>query len=88
VTVLSRIPFKLCSGQIISLLCESASRFRNWRLKQFVGFAEEKFPGRNAAICAACQAPDSRRAFNTKSRASPALLALVASGKGRDAGTR
>lgn len=48
----------------------------------FIGFAEEKFPGRNAAICTACQAAGFTPRFQHHVENLSALLATVAAGKG------
>lgn len=48
----------------------------------FIGFAEEKFPGRNAAIRHACQTAGFTPHFRHRVENQGALLALVAAGKG------
>jgi DNA-binding transcriptional LysR family regulator len=48
----------------------------------FIGFVEEKFPGRNTAICAACQAAGFTPRFRHHVENLTALLATVAAGKG------
>ena len=48
----------------------------------FIGFAEERFPGRNAAICSACQAAGFTPRFRHRVGDLSGLLALVAAGKG------
>src|SRR5947207_3017733 len=50
--------------------------------EQFIGFVEEKFPGRNAAISAACQAAGFIPRLGPHVESLTALLALVAAGKG------
>lgn len=48
----------------------------------FIGFAEEKFPGRNTAIRQACQKAGFTPYFRHRVESQGALLALVAAGKG------
>jgi len=48
----------------------------------FIGFVEEAFPGRNAAICAACQQAGFTPRFRDRVESLSALLAMVAAGRG------
>ncbi len=48
----------------------------------FIGFSEETFPGRNATLCAGCQAAGFTPRFRHHVESLTALLALVAAGKG------
>ena len=48
----------------------------------FIGFSAEAFPGRNATLCAGCQAAGFTPRFRHHVESLTALLALVAAGKG------
>lgn len=48
----------------------------------FIGFTEERFPGRNMVICSACQAAGFTPRFRHRVGDLSGLLALVAAGKG------
>ncbi len=82
VTVLTRIPLQAVLPDNHLLALRKRIALSELEGENFIGFAEENFPGRNAAICAACQAagftPQIRQQVETLS----ALLATVAAGKG------
>jgi len=82
VTVLKRIPFQAVLPDDHLLALRKRVNLSQLEGEQFIGFAEEKFPGRNAAICAACQAAGFTPQFRHRVENLTALLALVAAGKG------
>ena len=82
VTVLTRIPFQAVLPDNHLLALRKRIALSELEGEQFVGFAEEKFPGRNAAICTACQAAGFTPHFRHHVENLSALLAFVAAGKG------
>ncbi len=81
-TVLNRIPFQAVLPDNHLLALRKRIALSELQEEQFIGFAEEKFPGRNAAICAACQGAGFTPRFRDQVENLTALLALVAAGKG------
>jgi len=82
VTVLTRIPFQAVLPDNHLLALRKRIALSELEKEKFVGFVEEKFPGRNAAICAACQAAGFTPRFRHHVENLTALLALVAAAKG------
>jgi DNA-binding transcriptional LysR family regulator len=82
VTVLTRIPFQAVLPDNHLLALRKRIALSELEQETFIGFAEEKFPGRNYAICAACQAAGFTPRFRHHVENLTALLALAASGKG------
>jgi LysR family transcriptional regulator, benzoate and cis,cis-muconate-responsive activator of ben and cat genes len=82
VTVLTRIPFQVVLPDNHLLALRKRIALSELEPEPFVGFAEDKFPGRNAAICAACQAAGFTPRFRHYVETLTALLATVAAGKG------
>jgi len=82
VTVLNRIPFKAVLPDNHLLALRKRIAMSELEGDNFIGFAEEKFPGRNAAICAACQAAGFTPRFCQQVETLSALLATVGAGKG------
>lgn len=82
ITVLSRIRLQAVLPDNHRLALRKRIALADLESEQFVGFAEEKFPGRNDAICAACQAAGFTPRIRHRVESLSALLALVASGKG------
>jgi DNA-binding transcriptional LysR family regulator len=82
VVVLARIPFQAVLPDNHLLALRKRIALSALEEDKFIGFAEEKFPGRNAAICAACQAAGFTPRIRHHVENLTALLALVASGKG------
>src|SRR5258705_537526 len=81
-TVLERIPFQVVLPDNHLLALRKRIALSELRADDFIGFAEEKFPGRNAAIRAACQAAGFTPRLREHVENLTALLALVAAGKG------
>jgi DNA-binding transcriptional LysR family regulator len=82
VTVLKRIPLQAVLPDNHLLALRKRIALSELEEEKFIGFAEDKFPGRNGAICAACQAAGFTPRIQHKVESLSALLALVASGKG------
>ncbi len=82
VTVLRRIPLQAVLPDNHLLALRKRLALAELEGESFIGFAEEKFPGRKAAICAACQSAGFTPRFRHHVENLSALLALVASGKG------
>jgi len=82
VTVLQRIPLELVLPDNHVLALRKRIALSQLEGEDFIGFAEEKFPGRNAVICAACQAAGFTPRLRHHVENLTALLALVAAGKG------
>ena len=82
VTVLTRIPFQAVLPDNHLLALRKRIALSELEQETFIGFAEEKFPGRNNAICAACQAAGFTPRFGHHVENLTALLALAAAGKG------
>jgi DNA-binding transcriptional LysR family regulator len=82
VTVLSRIPLQAVLPDNHLLALRKRIVLSELEAENFIGFAEEEFPGRNAAICAACQAAGFTPRFPYHVENLTALLATVGSGKG------
>jgi LysR family transcriptional regulator, benzoate and cis,cis-muconate-responsive activator of ben and cat genes len=82
VTVLKRIPLQAVLPDNHLLALRKRIALSELEGESFIGFAEEKFPGRNAAICAACQAAGFTPQFWQHVETLSALLATVAAGKG------
>ena len=81
-TELNRIPMQavLPDNHLLALRKRVAlSELAN---EPFIGFSEETFPGRNAAICAGCQTAGFTPRFRQHVETLSALLAQVAAGKG------
>ncbi len=82
VTILSRIPLQavLPDNHLLALRkCVGLSKLEG---DEFIGFAEDEFPGRNAAIRGACQAAGFTPTLRHRVENLTALLSLVAAGKG------
>jgi DNA-binding transcriptional LysR family regulator len=82
VTALTRIPFQAVLPDNHLLALRRRIALSELEGEPFIGFAEETFPGRNAAICAGCQAAGFTPRFGHYVESLSALLALVAAGKG------
>jgi len=82
VTALTRIPFQAVLPDNHLLALRKRIALSELEAEEFVGFAEEKFPGRNAAICAVCQAVGFTPRFGQHVESLTALLATVGAGKG------
>jgi len=82
VTVLTRIPFQAVLPDNHLLALRKRIALSELEEETFIGFAEEKFPGRNTAICAACQAAGFTPRFGHHVENLTALLALAAAAKG------
>jgi len=81
-TVLKRIPLAAVLPDNHLLALRKRIALPELEGEQFIGFAEDKFPGRNAAICAACQAAGFTPRVGPQVENLSALLAVVAAGKG------
>jgi len=82
ITILKRIPFEAVLPDHHLLALRKRIALAELEGEEFIGFAEDKFPGRNAAICAACQAAGFTPRLRREVENLTALLALVAAGKG------
>ncbi len=82
VTVLRRIPLQAVLADNHLLALRKRIGLRELEAEPFIGFSDETFPGRNAAICAGCQAAGFTPRFRHQAETLTALLALVAAGKG------
>ena len=82
VTVLTHIPFQAVLPDNHLLALRKRIALSELEQETFIGFAEEKFPGRNTAICAACQAAGFTPRIRHHVENLTALLALAAAGKG------
>jgi DNA-binding transcriptional LysR family regulator len=82
VTVLKRIPLQTVLPDNHLLALRKRIALTELEGEYFIGFAEEKFPGRNAAICAACQAAGFTPRFRQHVENLTALVATVAAGRG------
>ncbi|MCW5556522.1 MAG: LysR family transcriptional regulator [Verrucomicrobiae bacterium] len=82
VTVLKRVPFQAVLPDNHLLALRKRVALTELEDDAFIGFSEETFPGRNAAICAGCQAAGFTPRFGHYVENLTALLALVAAGKG------
>ena len=81
-TILKRIPLEAVLPDNHLLARRKHIALSDLEGEPFIGFAEEKFPGRNAAICAACQAAGFTPRLGPQVENLTGLLALVAAGKG------
>jgi DNA-binding transcriptional LysR family regulator len=81
-TILKRIPFQAVLPDNHLLALRKRIALRELEGEAFIGFAEETFPGRNAAICAGCQAAGFTPHFQYYVENLTALPAMVAAGKG------
>lgn len=79
---MTRIPFQAVLPDNHLLALRKRIALSELEQEPFIGFAEEKFPGRNTAICAACQAAGFTPRFRHRVVNLTALLALAAAGKG------
>ena len=82
VTVLGHIPFQAVLPDNHLLALRKRIRLAELREEEFIGFAEKMFPGRNDAICTACQAAGFTPRFRYHVESLTALLATVGFGKG------
>ena len=82
VTALTRIPFQAVLPDNHLLALRKRIGLAELEGEPFIGFSEETFPGRSAAICAGCQAAGFTPRFRHHVENLTALLALVAAGKG------
>lgn len=82
VTILTRIPLQAVLPDNHLLALRKRIALSEIQDENFIGFIEEKFPGRNAAICAACQATGFTPRFRHHVETLTAMLATVAAGKG------
>jgi DNA-binding transcriptional LysR family regulator len=81
-TVLRRIPFEAVLPDNHLLALRKRIALAELKDDPFIGFSEETFPGRNAAICAGCQAAGFTPRFQHHVENLSALLAFVAADKG------
>jgi DNA-binding transcriptional LysR family regulator len=81
-TVLSRIPFHAVLPDNHLFALRKRIALSELKEEDFIGFAEETFPGRNMAICEACQTAGFTPRFRQHVENLTALLALVAAGRG------
>lgn len=81
-TVLNRIPFEAVLPDNHLLALRKRIALAELKDDPFIGFSEETFPGRNAAICASCQAAGFTPRFRHHVENLTALLALVAADRG------
>lgn len=82
VTVLMRIPFQAVLADNHRLALRKRISLSELEGEPFIGFSEEIFPGRNAAICTGCQTAGFTPLFRYYVESLTALPALVAAGKG------
>jgi DNA-binding transcriptional LysR family regulator len=82
VTVLRRIPFQAVLPDNHHLAGHKQIGLAELKEDVFVGFVERTFPGRNAAICAACQKAGFTPQFGRRVESLSALLAMVGAGRG------
>ncbi len=82
VTVLKRLPLQAVLPDNHLLALRKRIELSALKGEEFIGFDEEKFPGRNAAICDACRAAGFIPRFRERVENLTALVALVAAGKG------
>jgi DNA-binding transcriptional LysR family regulator len=82
VAVLKRISFQAVLADNHLLASRKRIALSELEGEPFIGFADDKFPGRNAAICAACQASGFTPRFRQHVENLTALLATVAAGQG------
>jgi len=82
VKVLTHIPFQAVLPDNHLLALRKRLGVSELEAEPFIGFVEEKFPGRNTAICGACQAAGFTPRFRHHVESLTALLATVAAGKG------
>jgi LysR family transcriptional regulator, benzoate and cis,cis-muconate-responsive activator of ben and cat genes len=82
VTVLTRIPLQAVLPDNHLLALRKRIALSELEGENFIGFVDEKFPGRNAAICAAGQAAGFTPRFRRHVDNLTALLATVGAGKG------
>ncbi len=82
VTILKRIPFQAVLPDNHLLALRKRIALAELEGEAFIGFAEETFPGRNAAICAGCQVAGFTPHFQYYVEDLTALPAMVAAGKG------
>ena len=78
ITLLKRIPLQAVLPDNHLLALRKRIALSQLESDQFIGFAEEKFPGRNAAIRAACQAAGFTPRLQYLVENLSALLAIVA----------
>ena len=81
-TVLTRIPLQAVLPDNHLLALRKRIALAELEGESFIGFSEETFPGRNAAICAGCQAAGFTPRFLHRVENLTALVALVAADKG------
>src|SRR5207302_6851576 len=82
VTVLERIPLQAILPDNHLLALRKRIGLAELKGDAFIGFSEERFPGRNKAICSACQVAGFTPRFRHHVGDLSGLLALVAAGKG------
>ncbi|MEO5802497.1 MAG: LysR substrate-binding domain-containing protein [Verrucomicrobiota bacterium] len=82
ITVLRRIPFQAVLPDNHLLADRKRLALSELKDETFIGFIEESFPGRNAAICAACQQVGFTPRLRHRVGSLSALLAMVATGRG------
>lgn len=81
-TVLTRIPLQAVLPDNHLLALRKRIALGELKDEPFIGFSEDTFPGRNAAICAGCQAAGFTPRFRHHVENLTALVAFVAAGKG------
>jgi len=79
---LSRIPLQAVLPDNHLLALRKRVGLSKLEREEFIGFAEDEFPGRNAAIRGACQAAGFTPTLRHRVENLTALLSLVAAGKG------
>ena len=82
VVVLRRIPFQAVLPDNHWLALRKRIGLAELKEESFIGFDEEAFPGRNEAICRACQAAGFTPQLRDRVQSLSALLAKVAAGNG------
>src|SRR5439155_1468369 len=82
ITVLRRIPFHAVLPDNHLLAKRKCMALAELQQEAFIGFIDNRFPGVNAAICAACQKAGFTPRFRDQVESYSAVLAMVAAGRG------
>jgi len=82
VQVLDRIPLQAVVSDDHTFALRKSSGLGELAKETFIGFSESTFPGRNDAICRACQSAGFTPKIRYRADGLSAVLALVATGKG------
>ena len=82
ISIVKRIPLSIAMPDNHPLAKRKSVELKQFGDEDFIGLAEDRFPGRNEFICGVCQCAGFLPRISIKADSLASMLALVAAGKG------